>query len=50
MKTIPPLPDFNVDPAVRGDNVAKVVMVDNFVGDNVKTETHILGFGMVLLR
>jgi hypothetical protein len=38
-----PLPDFNVDPAARSDNVAKVVMVDDFVGDDVKTETHVLG-------
>ncbi len=42
-KTIHPLPDFDVDPAVRSDNGAKVVMVDDFVGDDIKMETHALG-------
>ncbi len=42
-KTIHPPPNFDVDPAIRSDNVAKVVMVDDFVGDYVKMETHILG-------
>jgi hypothetical protein len=42
-KTIHPLPNFDVDPAVRSDNAAKVVMVDAFVGDDVEMEMHILG-------
>ncbi len=42
-KTIHPLPDFYVDPAIRSDNVAKVVMVDDFVRDDVKMEMHVLG-------
>jgi hypothetical protein len=41
-KPIYPLPNFNVDPAVRSDNVAKVVMVDDFVRDDVEMETHVL--------
>ncbi len=40
-KTIHPLPNFDIDPAVRSDNVAKVVMVDDFVGDGVKMEMHV---------
>ncbi len=35
-----PLPD--VDPAIWSDNVAKVAMVDDFVGVDVKTETHVV--------
>ncbi len=42
-KTIHPLSNLNVDLAVRSDNVTKVVMDDNFIGDDVKTEMHILG-------
>ncbi len=42
-KTIHPLPNFNVDPAVRSDNVAKVVMDNDFVRDDVVMETHVLG-------
>ncbi len=42
-KTIHPLPDFNVDSAVRSDIGMKIVMVDDFVGDDVKTERHVLG-------
>jgi hypothetical protein len=42
-KTIHLLPDFDVDPAIRSDNVAKVVTVNDFVGDDVKTEMHVLG-------
>ncbi len=42
-KTIHPLPNFDVEPAVRSDNVTKVVMIDDFVGDDVQTETHVLG-------
>jgi hypothetical protein len=41
-KNIHPLPNLNVDPVVRSDNVAKVVMDDDFVGDDVETEMHIL--------
>ncbi len=42
-KTIHPLPNFNVDPAIRSDNATKVVMVDEFVGDDAETEAHVLG-------
>ena len=42
-KTIHPLPNLDVDPAVRSDNVPKVVMDDDFVRDDVKTESHVLG-------
>ncbi len=42
-KTIHPLPNFDVDPAIRSDNVTKVVIVDNFVGDDVEMEMHVLG-------
>ena len=42
-KTIHPLSNNNVDPAVRSDNVAKVIMEDDFIGDDVETETHVLG-------
>ncbi len=41
-KTIHPLPNLNVDPAVRSDNVVKVVMEDDFVGDDVKMEAYVL--------
>jgi hypothetical protein len=42
-KTIHPLLYLNVDSAVRSDNAAKVVMDDDFVGDDVQTDMHILG-------
>ncbi len=42
-KTIHLLLNFNVDPAVRSDNVAKVVMDDDFIGDDVKMEMHVFG-------
>ncbi len=42
-KTILPLPNLDVDPAVWSDNVAKVVMDNDFVMDDAKTETHVLG-------
>ncbi len=42
-KTIHPILNFDIDPAVRSDNVAKVVMVDDFVRDDVEMETHVLG-------
>ena len=41
--TIHPLPNVDVDPAVRSDNVAKVVMDDDFVEDDVETETRVFG-------
>ncbi len=41
-KTIHPIPNFNVDPAVGSDNV-EVVMDNDFVGGDVKMETHVLG-------
>ncbi len=37
------LSNLDVYPAVRNDNVAKVVMDDDFVGDDVKMEMHVLG-------
>jgi hypothetical protein len=40
-KTIHPLPNLNVDPAVRSDNVVKVVLED-FDGDDVKMEAYVL--------
>ncbi len=51
-KTIHPLPYFKVDPAVRSDNVTKVVIVDDFVGDDVKTEMHIprVWYGVVEIK
>ncbi len=42
-KTIHPLPNLNVYPAVRSDNVTKVVMDNDFVQDDVKMEIHVLG-------
>ncbi len=42
-KTIHPLLNLDVDPVIRSDNVAKVVMDNDFVGDDVKMETHVLG-------
>jgi hypothetical protein len=41
-KTIHPLLNLNVDPAVRSDNVVKVVMDNDFIGDDVKMEIHAL--------
>ncbi len=41
-KTIHPLLNLNVDPAVKSDNVPKVVMDNDFVGVDVETETHLL--------
>jgi hypothetical protein len=41
-KTIHPLLNVDVDPAVRSENVAKVVMVNDFVRGDVKIETHVL--------
>jgi hypothetical protein len=42
-KTIRPLLNLNVYPSVRSDNVAKVVVDDDFVGDDVEMETHVFG-------
>ncbi len=42
-KTIHPLPNLDVDPAIRSDNVAKVLTNNNFVGDDVEMETHVFG-------
>ncbi len=40
---IHPLSNFDVYPSVRSDNVAKVVVDDDFVGDDVKIEMHVFG-------
>ncbi len=42
-KTIHLLSNLDVDPSVRSDNIAKVVMVDDFVGDDVEMEIHVFG-------
>ncbi len=42
-KTIHPLPNLNLDPAIRSDIVAKVVMDDDFVRDDNETEMHVFG-------
>jgi hypothetical protein len=42
-KTIHPLLDLNVNPTVRSDNVTKVVVDDDIVGDDVGTEMHVFG-------
>ncbi len=41
-KTIHSLPNLDVDPAIRSDSVAKVVMDNDFIGEDVKMETHVL--------
>jgi hypothetical protein len=41
-KTIHPLLNLDVDPTVKSDNVAKVIVDDDYVGDDVETETHVL--------
>ncbi len=40
-KTIHPLLNLDVYPSVRSDNVAKFLIDNDFVGDDVKTETHL---------
>ncbi len=40
-KSIHPLSNLNVDPAIRSGNVAKVVMDNDFIGDDVRMETHV---------
>jgi hypothetical protein len=42
-RTIHPLLNLDVDPAVRSDNAANVLMVNDFVGDDVEMEMHVLG-------
>ncbi len=42
-KTIHPLLNLDVDLTIRSDNVAKIVVDDDFVGDDVETETHVFG-------
>jgi hypothetical protein len=42
-KTIHPLLNLNVYPSIRSDNVAKVVMDNDFVRDDVETEMHVFG-------
>ncbi len=42
-KTIHPLSNLNVYPAVRSDNVPQVVMDNDFIGDDVEKEMHVLG-------
>ncbi len=49
-KTIHPLSNLNVHPAIRSDNVTKAVMEDDFVRDDIKTEIMYLGFSMGVLR
>ena len=41
--TIHPLSNLNVYPAIRSDNVAKVVMDNDFVRDDVEMEMHVFG-------
>ncbi len=42
-KTIQTLSNLNVYTSIRRDNVSKVVMDYDFVGDDVEMETHIFG-------
>ncbi len=42
-ETIHPLSNLDVYPFIRSDNVAKVVMDNDFIGDDVETETHVFG-------
>ncbi len=42
-KTIHPLSNLDVYPSVQSDYVAKVVMDNDFVGDDVEMETHVFG-------
>jgi hypothetical protein len=42
-KTTHPLLNLDVYPSVRSDNVTKVVMDNDFVRDDAKTETHVFG-------
>jgi hypothetical protein len=42
-KTIHPLSNLYVNPAIRSEDVAKVVMDNDFVGDDIEMEMHVLG-------
>jgi hypothetical protein len=42
-KTIHPFSNLNVYPSVRSDNVAKVVVDDDFVRDDVEIKMHVFG-------
>ena len=42
-KTIHPLLNLDVYPSVRSDNVAKVLVDHDFVGDDVEMETNVFG-------
>jgi hypothetical protein len=42
-KTIHPLSNLDVYPSIRSDNVVKVVVDDDFIGDDVKMEMHVFG-------
>jgi hypothetical protein len=42
-KTIHPLSNLDVYPSIRSDNVAKVVMDNDFFGDYVEMELHVFG-------
>ncbi len=42
-KTIHPLSNLDTYPSIRSDNVPKVVTEDDFVRNDVKTETHVFG-------
>ncbi len=42
-KTIHSLFNLNVYPSIRSDNVAKVVVDDDFNRDDVETEMHVFG-------
>jgi hypothetical protein len=40
-KTIHSLSNLNVYPSIRSHNVAKVIVDDDFVGDDVEMEMHV---------
>ena len=42
-KTIHPLLNLDVYPSVRSDYVVKVVMDNDFIGDDVEMETNVFG-------
>ncbi len=42
-KTLHPLLNLNVYPAIKSDNFVKVVMDNDFVGDDDEMETHVFG-------
>ncbi len=51
-KTIHPLPNLDVDPAIRSENVVKVVMDNDFVGLGMMARQRCMysGFGIGVLR